>query len=128
LSSNVAPAAIARGVEDARYVQLASVLNQTREDVWVRILPEMNGEWNAWCAFDLSGRLRGPRYATPQFVRAFRRIALILDASSSMLAPFPGRVVNLNISVGESGYRLTRAAKVLEQLSGQSPVYSLWPR
>merc|ERR1711939_1290040 len=30
----------------------------------------------------------------------------------------------LNISVGESGDRLTGAAKVLEQLSGQTPVYS----
>ena len=30
----------------------------------------------------------------------------------------------LNISVGESGDRLTRVAKVLEQLSGQTPVYS----
>lgn len=30
----------------------------------------------------------------------------------------------LNISVGESGDRLTRGAKVLEQLSGQTPVYS----
>merc|ERR1712173_40743 len=30
----------------------------------------------------------------------------------------------LNICVGESGDRLTRAAKVLEQLTGQSPVFS----
>jgi large subunit ribosomal protein L11e len=32
----------------------------------------------------------------------------------------------LNICVGESGDRLTRAAKVLEQLSGQTPVYSAY--
>merc|ERR1712000_269830 len=30
----------------------------------------------------------------------------------------------VNISVGESGDRLTRAAKVLKQLTGQEPVYS----
>merc|ERR1711934_611655 len=30
----------------------------------------------------------------------------------------------LNLCVGESGDRLTRAAKVLEQLTGQSPVFS----
>ncbi|XP_058208673.1 large ribosomal subunit protein uL5-like [Rhododendron vialii] len=32
----------------------------------------------------------------------------------------------LNISVGESGDRLTKAYKVLEQLSGQSPLFSVF--
>merc|ERR1712006_32548 len=32
--------------------------------------------------------------------------------------------LRLNICVGESGDRLTRAAKVLEQLTGQQPVFS----
>jgi len=31
----------------------------------------------------------------------------------------------LNISVGESGDRLTKAAKVLEQLTGQEPVFGV---
>ena len=83
LSSSFPPAAIAGGAEDFRYVTLAAGLNGTGQNIWVRILPEMNGEWNAWCAFDLSGRSRGPRYATPQFVRAFRRIALILRGGSA---------------------------------------------
>ena len=43
LSSSLPPADIASGAEDFRYVTLARALNGVGEDIWVRILPEMNG-------------------------------------------------------------------------------------
>ncbi|GMM33754.1 ribosomal 60S subunit protein L11B [Saccharomycopsis crataegensis] len=60
---------------------------------------------------------------------ANRNIAKINKMSAASKAQNPMRDLRieklvLNISVGESGDRLTRASKVLEQLSGQTPVHS----
>ena len=74
----LAPADVAAGGEDARWLALSRALNGSRLDVWVRVFPEMTGGWNAWCAFDESGRSRGARYSTHAFVGAFRRVAVIL--------------------------------------------------
>merc|ERR1711911_277645 len=46
------------------------------------------------------------------------------DKSKNIMRDLRIRKLCLNICVGESGDRLTRAAKVLEQLTGQQPVFS----
>jgi large subunit ribosomal protein L11e len=46
------------------------------------------------------------------------------DKSKNSMRALRIRKLCVNICVGESGDRLTRAAKVLEQLTGQTPVFS----
>jgi len=46
------------------------------------------------------------------------------DKSKNVMRALRIRKLCVNIGVGESGDRLTRAAKVLEQLTGQQPVFS----
>jgi len=46
------------------------------------------------------------------------------DTSKNVMRSLRIRKLCVNICVGESGDRLTRAAKVLEQLTGQTPVFS----
>merc|ERR1712105_237683 len=46
------------------------------------------------------------------------------DKSKNIMRDLRIRKLCLNICVGESGDRLARAAKVLEQLTGQQPVFS----
>ena len=45
-------------------------------------MPEMNGHWSPWCAVTASGSSRGAAYSAKAFVRAFRRIAIIMRGGS----------------------------------------------
>ena len=73
----VSPLDIAQGRGDGFLLALNSALAGFGQRVYVRPMPEMNGHWNEYSAFNRDGSSRGARYSTAAFRRAFARIALI---------------------------------------------------
>ncbi len=67
---------LGRGDEFLAQVNEAAAAHGGR--VYVRPLPEMNGHWNDYCAFNQNGSPRGPAYSTAAFRKAFARIYLIV--------------------------------------------------
>jgi hypothetical protein len=83
-ATSISPAAIAQGSGDAFLVALNQALARLGRPVYVRPLAEMNGHWNEYCAYDSSGRLRGPEYATATFRKAFARIYLAVHGGPAV--------------------------------------------
>lgn len=71
------PLDVAQGRTDTYLITLNGALASFGGLVYVRPLPEMNGHWNEYCAFNRDGSSRGPRYSTAAFRKAFARIAII---------------------------------------------------
>jgi len=67
---------VAQGRADASLVALNGALAGFGGLVYVRPMPEMNGHWNEYCAYERDGSTRGPRYSTAAFRKAFARIAI----------------------------------------------------
>ena len=95
LKSDVPPEDIARGAEDPWLVELATHVNASGIPVWIRPFPEMNGHWNSYAGFDENGRLRSPKHAPPSFVRAFRRVVVIMRGGP--LAAINRRLASLEL-------------------------------
>jgi hypothetical protein len=73
----VTPLDIAQGRGDAFLLELNRSIADFGSLVYVRPMPEMNGHWNEYSAFNTDGSSRGPRYSTAAFRKAFARIAVI---------------------------------------------------
>jgi hypothetical protein len=86
----VTPLGIAQGRGDGFLVELNSALAGFGAQVYVRPMPEMNGHWNEYCAFERSGASRGLQYSTAAFRRAFARIALFARGG-------PAKVLNAKL-------------------------------
>jgi hypothetical protein len=68
---------IAAGRSDAFLLELNRAIAEFGSTVYVRPMPEMNGHWNEYCAFNKDGSSRGPQFSTAAFKRAFARTAII---------------------------------------------------
>ena len=61
IPTTISPLAIARGSGDGYLFALNDWLARRGGAAYVRPMPEMNGHWNAYCAYTKSGRRRAPR-------------------------------------------------------------------
>lgn len=78
IPTTISPLAIARGSGDAYLFALNDWLARRGGTAYVRPMPEMNGHWNAYCAYTKSGRAKGPAYSTAAFKKSFARIAVLV--------------------------------------------------
>ncbi len=74
----ITPEAIARGRGDRYILRINEVLGNLDQPTYIRLMPEMNGHWNPYCAFNEDGTRRGERHTTSDFRRAWRRFVIIV--------------------------------------------------
>jgi hypothetical protein len=71
----VTPAQIAAGREDRWLVSLNRAITGP---TYIRLMSEMDGHWNAYCAYGAGGRPRGRAHSTAAFRAAWRRTVILV--------------------------------------------------
>jgi hypothetical protein len=86
----ISPRGIAMGQGDDYLFALNRAVSEWARPVYLRPYAEMNGHWNAYCAFTQSGRQKGASHTTAMFRKAFARTYLIAHGG-------PAAVVNKSL-------------------------------
>jgi hypothetical protein len=74
----ITPRKIVRGLDDHYLLRLRESIAASRQVVYIRLFPEMNGYWNAYSAFNKDGSARGSDHSPKSFRQAWQRVALIV--------------------------------------------------
>jgi hypothetical protein len=74
----ISPRQIAKGRGDDYIVRLNQTIAKSKQVVYIRLFPEMNGYWNPYCAYDANGTKKGRSHSLNSFRRAWQRIVLIV--------------------------------------------------
>jgi hypothetical protein len=76
--------ALAHGAGDNYLLALGESARNLARLVYIRPFGEMNGHWNAYCAYNTNGTPRGVAYSTANFRKAFQRIYLIMHGGPTV--------------------------------------------
>jgi hypothetical protein len=74
----ISPLGIAQGRSDRFLVAIGRNIAHSRRVVYMRLMAEMNGYWNAYAAFAADGSSRGRTNSQRSYVAAWRRSVLIV--------------------------------------------------
>jgi hypothetical protein len=77
----ITPRQIASGKDDHYIIRLNQSIAGADQVVYIRLMGEMNGSWNPYCAFNSDGSARDG-HSTRWFVRAWRRFTIIVRGGS----------------------------------------------
>jgi hypothetical protein len=75
---------IARGAGDSFLLALNQALAVWGKPIYIRPLAEMNGHWNAYCAFNRDGSPRNTDHSSAAYRHAFARIYLFMHGGPSV--------------------------------------------
>jgi hypothetical protein len=78
----ITPQQIAEGRDDPYILRLARTIAETGQTVYIRLMPEMNGHWNAYSAYNSDGSARHGGHSTRWYRRAWRRFTLLVRGGS----------------------------------------------
>ncbi len=78
----ITPRQIARGKDDRYMTRMAGNIAETGQTVYIRLMAEMNGSWNAYSAFNADGSLRRHGHSQRWYKQAWRRFTLIMRGGS----------------------------------------------
>ena len=78
----ISPLAIAQGRGDRYMLLLNKEIAASRQIVYIRLMAEMNGHWNAYSAFSSDGTSRGKSHSTKSFKKAWKRFSIVVKGGS----------------------------------------------
>jgi beta-mannanase len=77
-TEQVTPRGIATGQGDTYLLELGQRIADYGGVTYIRLMSEMDGHWNAYCAYTAGGRSKGPAYSTAMFRQAWRRTVIVI--------------------------------------------------